>query len=127
MSPASIALSIVVAAGLLGAIGAGVKAIIDRRGLTAKAVSDEATATSVLTAAAREQVDPLRKELALEREEHAKEIAELRRQAKAILADLSECRDEARQLRADLSTARSENKRLRLRVVELETFHADQA
>lgn len=125
MSAPSIIVSVLAALGLLGGIGAGIKAILDRRGLTAKAVSDEASATSVLTAAARELVDPLRKELALEREEHAKEIAELRRQAKAILADLSECRDEARGLRVDLSKARAENERLRARVIELETFHAD--
>lgn len=127
MSPASTLLTIVVGLGLLGAIGAAIKAVLDRRGLTARAVSDEATATSVLTAAARELVDPLRKELALEREQHSKEIAELRRQAKAILSDLSECRDEARELRADLTKTRRENTRLRARVVELETFHAEQA
>lgn len=127
MSPASTLLTIVVGLGLLGAIGAAIKAVLDRRGLTARAVSDEATATSVLTAAARELVDPLRKELALEREQHSKEIAELRRQAKAILSDLSECRDEARGLRADLTKTRRENTRLRARVVELETFHAEQA
>ena len=127
MSPASTLLTIVVGLGLLGAIGAAIKAVLDRRGLTARAVSDEATATSVLTAAARELVDPLRKELALEREQHSKEIAELRRQAKAILSDLSECRDEARELHADLTKTRRENTRLRARVVELETFHAEQA
>ena len=127
MSPASTLLTIVVGLGLLGAIGAAIKAVLDRRGLTARAVSDEATATSVLTAAARELVDPLRKELALEREQHSKEIAELRRQAKAILSDLSECRDAARELRADLTKTRRENPRLRARVVELETFHAEQA
>ena len=127
MSPASTLLTIVVGLGLLGAIGAAIKAVLDRRGLTARAVSDEATATSVLTAAARELVDPLRKELALEREQHSKEIAELRRQAKAILSDLSECRDEARELCADLTKTRRENTRLRASVVELETFHADQA
>ena len=127
MSPASTLLTIVVGLGLLGAIGAAIKAVLDRRGLTARAVSDEATATSVLTAAARELVDPLRKELALEREQHSKEIAELRRQAKAILSDLSECRDEARELRADLTKTRRENTRLRARVVELETFNAEQA
>ncbi len=127
MSPASTLLTIVVGLGLLGAIGAAIKAVLDRRGLTARAVSDEATATSVLTAAARELVDPLRKELALEREQHSKEIAELRRHAKAILSDLSKCRDEARELRADLTKTRRENTRLRARVVELETFHAEQA
>ena len=127
MSPASTLLTIVVGLGLLGAIGAAIKAVLDRRGLTARAVSDEATATSVLTAAARELVDPLRKELALEREQHSKEIAELRRQTKAILSDLSECRDEARELHADLTKTRRENTRLRARVVELETFHAEQA
>ena len=127
MSPASTLLTIVVGLGLLGAIGAAIKAVLDRRGLTARAVSDEATATSVLTAAARELVDPLRKELALEREQHSKEIAELRRQAKAILSDLSECRDEARELRADLTKTRRENTRLRARVVELATFNAEQA
>ena len=127
MSPASTLLTIVVGLGLLGAIGAAIKAVLDRRGLTARAVSDEATATSVLTAAARELVDPLRKELALEREQHSKEIAELRRQAKAILSDLSECRDEARELRADLTKTRRESAGLRARVVELQTFHAEQA
>ena len=127
MSPASTLLTIVVGLGLLGAIGAAIKAVLDRRGLTARAVSDEATATSVLTAAARELVDPLRKELALEREQHSKEIAELRRQTKAILSDLSECRDEARELHADLTKTRRENTRLRARVVELETFDAEQA
>lgn len=125
MSPSQFALAVVVGLGLLGAIGAGIKAILDRRGLSAKADADEASATSVLTAAARELVDPLRKELALERTEHAKEIAELRRQVKAVLGDLAECRDEARQLREELTKARKENDRLRHRVVELEVFHGD--
>ena len=58
MGGASLALTIVVGLGLLGAIGKAIKAVLDRRGLTARAVSDEATATSVLTAAARELVDP---------------------------------------------------------------------
>ena len=127
MTPASTLLTIVVGLGLLGAIGAAIKAVLDRRGLTARAVSDEATATSVLTAAARELVDPLRKELALEREQHAKQVAGMRQEVKAIMADLSECREEARQLRADLEETHEEKKRLRARVVELETFHADQA
>lgn len=122
MTPA-IGLSIIVGLGLLGAIGAAIKAFLDRRGLSAKADSDEATATAVLAAAARELVDPLRKELALEREEHAAEVARMRQQAHALSRDLTECQGQVTQLRKSVESAWAENERLRNRIIELELFH----
>lgn len=111
--------------GILGGIGMGVKAFLDRRGLTAKAESDEASATAVITAAARELVDPLRKELALERREHAAEVAASRKEVRALSKDLTECRSQVSKLRDELAAAWAENERLRARVVELEIFHGD--
>lgn len=76
--------NIVVALGLLGGLGAGVKAVLDRIALRAKANVDNASATEVVTRAARELIDPLRKELAAERAEHAEELAEQRKEKEAL-------------------------------------------
>lgn len=108
---------------LLTGLGLGVKAILERRNLSAKADSDEASATSVLAAAARELVDPLRKELALEREEHAAEVARMRQQAKALSNDLTKCESQLTRLRKSVEDAWAENERLRNRIIELELFH----
>lgn len=110
---------------MLGVLGGMIKAFLDRRGLKAKAESDEASATAVLAAAARELVDPLRKELALEREEHAAEVARMRAQAHALSRDLTECQGQVTQLRRSVESAWAENERLRKRIVELELFHGN--
>lgn len=72
-----------------------------------------ADATAVITSAARELVDPLRKELAAERAENAKEIAEEREKVRLMKLEMDECVEEARVLRKELHEARVEASRLR--------------
>lgn len=128
------------AALLISALGLGavlnsvVKAITEKRKLGADT-------TSILTAAARELVEPLRAELANERveraaenaehvarlqqeraeraAEHAEHIAELQRereQAAALTSDLDAALNECRTLRAGLAAAHRELTRLRARL-----------
>lgn len=105
MTPETIAM---LAAALLtgGAAVAIVNAIAQRRKVGADA-------TAVITAAARELVDPLRKELAQEREENAAEIASERAKVKLMKEEMDECVEEARLLRRELHDARVEAARLR--------------
>jgi hypothetical protein len=77
-------LGIIAGLGLLGGVGLGIKAIIERAVLKARAGVDDASATEVVTRAARELIDPLRKELATERAEHAEELAEQRREKQEL-------------------------------------------
>lgn len=111
---------LIAALGLGGAIAAAVNAIVQRRRIGADT-------TAVITAAARELVDPLRKELATERAEHAAELDLGRRRLEQMREELASAMDEARALRSELAAARSEadalrreNARYRLRVAELE-------
>lgn len=73
MDPTTL-LALISSLGLLGGLGYAIKAVLDRRGLSAKARSDDASAASVVASAARELIDPLRAELAREREDHAVEL-----------------------------------------------------
>ena len=118
-------LGVLTALGLLGGIGIGINAVIQRRSLGANA-------TAVVTAAARELVDPLRKELATERADHAKEIElergrvrELHNEVEALRLDLSAAREETRALRKELSDAWSEISKYQRRIQELEERHGD--
>ena len=123
----STVISIIAVLGLLSGIGLGVKAWYERRTLHAKAGSDEANATTLLVAAARELVDPLRQELSRERVEHAKELdlvvqkeAEVRAQLSAALVDVGRLREElaaalaqAERAQALVRAYEEENQRLR--------------
>lgn len=131
MSPAtvnpSLALAIVVGLGLLGGIGLGIKALLDRKGLQAtaratnsKAEAETATAASILTAAARELIDPLRQELAQERAEHADEIDEEHKRVASLRRDTEAAQHDVRVLRAALRRALEEVERHKRRVLELE-------
>lgn len=86
-----------------GTVGLIVKAVVDWRG----------TATGSLTAAARELVDPLRKELAAVRAEHAEERKHDQEEIKAVRAELAACKREAQELRGELAMARVEADDLR--------------
>lgn len=110
------------AALVLSALGFGavaqaaLRAITDRRKIGADT-------TSILTAAARELVEPLRKELATEREEraaehqqHVQELREEREAAAGLRADLDAALGEARTLRLSLSAAHRELTALRARL-----------
>lgn len=87
-----------------------------------------ADATAVITEAARELVDPLRKELATERSENAKEVeaqrmkvARLTKELEAVEATLRVIRAELVECRADLDVMRRERERDRARIRELES------
>lgn len=110
---ATVLLDILVALGLLSGIGLGVKAWYERRQLAATAASADATATAVVTAAARELVDPLRRELAQERADHAGELDEERSKVAALRRELQEAWEEARALRAELASLRRDSDSLR--------------
>jgi chromosome segregation ATPase len=115
-------LSIEQVALLLSALGLG--AVLNS---VIKAVSEKrkigADATSVLTAAARELVEPLRRELQTERaereEEHTKHLRELaheKREAKAVRRELDRALEDCRLLRRDLQAAQAELEELRARL-----------
>lgn len=100
-------LAILLAAlGFGGALVAVVNAIFQRRKVGADA-------TAVVTAAARELVDPLRKELANERAAHAAEVDLERRKVAEVRAELAAALEEARILRNELAMARVEADALR--------------
>lgn len=89
-----------------GAVSGIVSAILQRKKVGADA-------TVVITAAARELVDPLRKELALERQEHSAEVEAERVKVKQVRKELSEALEEARVLRNELAAARVDADALR--------------
>lgn len=93
---------------LLSGIGLGVKAWYERRTLHAQAGNDEANATTVLVAAARELVDPLRKELAAERASHAQEIEEERIKVAHVRNELDRALVDLHHLRTELEAALTE-------------------
>lgn len=103
---------------LAGGAGAVIKALMDRQGVKSKAGMDDASATTALTSAARELIDPLRQELATERAEHDAEIIELRAKARLLNRDLDAIHDHVRQLRDDLSKAWKENAALRAELLK---------
>lgn len=106
---------LLVAAGIGGLTGlaALINAIFTRRKVGADA-------TVVIAAAARELVDPLRKELATERAEHAHELALAEQQVLVFRHELEQAITEARELRAQLAIARREADSLRTRIHYLE-------
>jgi exonuclease VII large subunit len=120
-------LSLLVALGLLGGIGMGLKAILERRNLKAKAGTDDASAAAIVAAAARELVDPLRQELAQERKEHAEEIEVERIKVNAVHAkldilrkELNQAQQEVHELRVTLRRSLEETSRYKTRTLELE-------
>lgn len=98
MSPTETA-GAITALGIGGALTAIINAIVQRKKVGADA-------TSVVIAAARELVDPLRKELAQERKEHADEIAVERSEVSTLRAETTEALAEAQALRAELAACR---------------------
>lgn len=113
MSANELAVYVVAGLGLLGGIGLGVKAILERNTLKARATHDDASATAIVTAAARELIDPLRKELAAERDEHAREVQMEREKVAAVRDELEAALAEAKELRGELVMARVEADALR--------------
>lgn len=106
--------------GLGAAVAAVIYALVQRRKVGADA-------TAVVTAAARELVDPLRKELALERAEHAAEIEierkkvhEIRGMLDDAMGDVRELRKELTLTRLEMNDLRTENARYKRRIRELE-------
>lgn len=93
-----------------GGVGAVIKALADYKNTRAKDGND---ATISLVAAAREMLDPLRKELAQERIDHKAEIEAERRKVAEVRRELEACRVEARELRNELAMARVEADELR--------------
>lgn len=98
MSPAELA-AVVTALGIGGAFTAIINAVVQRRKVGADA-------TSVVIAAARELVDPLRKELSQERAEHATEIAQERKEVTNLRAETASALAEAQALREELAACR---------------------
>ncbi len=95
--------------GLLGGIGLGVKALIERRTLNAtaaaaqaKAGNEDATAASIVAAAARELIDPLRRELATERAESMVELAKERAKVRLLQQELDGALDDTMGLRIEI-------------------------
>jgi hypothetical protein len=112
MNPASIALAIAAALGT-GTIVAVINAISQRRKVGADANKADADATTMVIAAARELVDPLRRELALEREQHSRELALERRRVGEVRDELDAALRDAQALRGELAMARIEADELR--------------
>lgn len=112
--------SVVVSLGLLSGIGYGIKAYYERKLLQAKANSDDATATTVVVAAARELVEPLRKELAAERAEHAIEIEAERKKVVELRENLERALTDLGILQRELSRVLATLEHYKTRVVELE-------
>jgi chromosome segregation ATPase len=107
----SVLLAILSALGLLGGIGLGVKALVERRTLNAtakaahsKAGNDDATAASIVAAAARELIDPLRQELATERRENAEDVERERAKVRELQEELSKATADVNALRLTVHT-----------------------
>jgi protein tyrosine/serine phosphatase len=98
--------TILAALGFGGALVAVVNAVFQRRKVGADA-------TAVVTAAARELVDPLRRELANERAEHSREVAAERMKVAQVRDELAAALVEAQNLRNELAMARVEADALR--------------
>lgn len=92
--------------GIGAAIVEAIRAIAQRHKIGADAVA-------VVSAAARELVEPLRKELAQERLEHSAEIDVERRRVAEVRTELTAALDEAKHLRGELALARVEADELR--------------
>lgn len=105
MSPETLVLVLAAALGG-GTIAAVVNSISQRRKVGADA-------TSVVTAAARELVDPLRRELNAERAEHSREVEMERQKVSEVRVELAAAIKEAQHLRGELAMARVEADELR--------------
>lgn len=111
----TILLSTLAGLGLLGGIGLGIKAFLERRTLSAtaeatraKGGNDDATAASIVAAAARELIDPLRRELATERAENIEEVRRERQMVRLLQDELDKASQDVSTLRATLRRAMSE-------------------
>jgi protein tyrosine/serine phosphatase len=111
--------TVLAALGFGGAFVAVVNAVSQRRKVGADA-------TSVVTAAARELVDPLRRELANERAEHAREVEAERMKVAQVRAELDAALREAKDLRNELAMARVEADALRRDREEYRAKNRDQ-
>ena len=106
-------LALLVVAILGGGVTTAIKALFDLRPMRSKANADDASGTSMVVAAARELVDPLRAELAAERADHATEVAVERQKVAEVRAELNSALAEAKELRNELAMARVEADALR--------------
>lgn len=113
MTPETIAL-VLTSLGLGGGIVEALRAISQRRKIGADAVA-------VISAAASELVEPLRRELANERREHALELEAERKKVAEVRDELGQALEEARELRGELAMARVEADELRR---DRETYRA---
>lgn len=111
--------------GLLGGIGLGIKALIERRTLNAtakatqsKAGNDDATAASIVAAAARELIDPLRRELATERQESAQDLERERVKVQKLQDALDGALDDTAGLRIEVRRMTDEISRVKDRLLE---------
>jgi hypothetical protein len=100
------AAQLLAAIGFGGALVAVINAVSQRRKVGADA-------TAVVTAAARELVDPLRQELANERASHAAEVELERSKVAQVREELRAALAEAQELRNELAMARVEADALR--------------
>lgn len=112
---------IVAAVGLGGGGVAVINAYAQRRKVGADA-------TSVFISAARELVDPLRKELATERAEHDVEMTAQVQRINSIRSELESASRDAHTLRMELNAARAEADRIRQDAARAAAdFETDQA
>lgn len=123
----SLLITVLAGLGLLGGVGLGIKAILERRTLnatakasTSKAGSDDATAASIVAAAARELIDPLRQELATERAENAIDVQRERDKVHLLQAELDTAARDAAALRSSLNQAMAQVDDLQARLVARE-------
>lgn len=120
MTPREIVWTIMVAVGLLGGIGYGLKALFERKVLAANAASSNAQAAAVLTSAAQELLQPLRDELTRERADHAAEVDIEREKVRQLRVELQAATEESRTLRAELGDAHQAMDELRRDLREMQ-------
>jgi predicted nucleic acid-binding Zn-ribbon protein len=130
----TILLALVSALGLLGGIGLGIKALVERNALNAtakasqsKAGNDDATAASIVAAAARELIDPLRRELATEREEgdvlaaaHRVKVLQLQEELDTANRDAAMLRDNLHQTLLELESTKKRLMKRDAQILRLE-------
>ena len=113
-----------VALGVPAMVGLGAKAWYERKLLRAQAQNSDASATAVVTAAARELVDPLRKELAEVRAEARAEVEVERKKVRQVRDELQQALEEVQQARKEVQALRVELAHVR---TELDACHAENA
>lgn len=111
MIPDEVAVAVVGALGIT--VGYVIKAIAERKSLTAVAAAQEASATTAVIAAARDLVEPLRRELTLERAE----VKRVRDELAAALEDSHKLRAELEEMRREMREMESAYQR---RITQLE-------